>query len=151
MNSLKKEKRRPWELSWEWDATCAILSKKERFFLGILEGESLCTFLPLLLYLQSLVPVLTDDRIYSRYRYILSTYAEGGGDPIVEDALDVGKPWGNGSSGKEVESYPREISSPCNVMEDTEDKLEDMPTVLSYCADPCLWAFIKSYFKNIIS
>lgn len=57
-----------------------------------LEGESLCTFLPLLLYLQSLVPVLTDDRIYSRYRYILSTYAEGGGDPIVEDALDVGKP-----------------------------------------------------------
>lgn len=36
-------------------------------------------------------------------------------------------------------------------MEDTEDKVEDMPTVLSYCADPCLWAFIKSYFKNIIS
>ena len=52
----------------------------------------------------------------SRRRYLEET-----GDPMVDEALD-GRPWGKGSSGKEMVSTDK--SSPCNVTEDTDDNVD---------------------------
>ena len=48
-------------------------------------------------------------------------YLEETGDPMVDEALD-GRPWGKGSSGKEMVSTDK--SSPCNVTEDTDDNVD---------------------------
>ncbi len=54
------------------------------------------------------------------------TYGEVGDEPIVEDVLlDAdGRPCGKGSSGREVVSNVNDKSSPCSVIEDTEDSVD---------------------------
>lgn len=52
----------------------------------------------------------------------MTKYLEETGDPMVDEALD-GRPWGKGSSGKEMVSTDKS-SSPCNVTEDTDDNVD---------------------------
>ena len=51
----------------------------------------------------------------------------------MEDALEaVGNPWGKGSSGREVVSNVSDKSSPCSVIEETEDNVEAAAAASSF-------------------